>query len=167
MKKKVFLTMMLTLCLFFVCGCGAKNLESASIVRDEARVGGSLSFVYDQNGKTVYIGGENEVVQYSAKDESRGLEEGNRVGLKVTAPNEKLELESATLEMNGITYSAKEFLESVEGNLQRFFYVYPYFSKNDDIVKFCVKWQDGTKEQCYKIYIVEGTRFMDKSGNVE
>lgn len=167
MKKKVFLLSIL--CVFMMttlCGCG-KNLESASVTRDEARTGGSLSFVYDKENRSIYIGGEGEVIQYSSADESRGLGEGCRVGFKVTAPNEELDLTTAKMEMNGVNYSAPDFLESIDGQLQRFFYLYPSISKEDEKVEFCVTWQDGAKEQCYKIFVVEGTKFMDKDGNVE
>lgn len=167
MKKKIFVLVWLCLGMMCLYGCGTKKLDNASIVRDEARVGGSLSFVYDKGKSVVYLGGENEVVQFSAKDESRNLEAGNRIGIKVVAPDEKLDFEGASLEMNGITYSAKEFLETVGGNVQRFFYIYPYFSKDDDVVRFCVKWQDGVKEQCYKLVVVEGTKFMDEFGEIE
>lgn len=151
---------------FISFGCGSKELDSASIVRDNLRTGGSLSFVYDKSQRVVYVGGEDEVVQFSEADESKGLSEGCRIGLKVTAPDENLDLETATLEMNGVNYSSGNFLETINGQKQRFFNLYPLVSKEDDEIKFSVTWQDGTKQQDYKIIMVSGTKYMQKDGNV-
>ncbi|MBP3431476.1 MAG: hypothetical protein J6K39_01295 [Clostridia bacterium] len=161
---------LLILCIFSsIClaGCGDVELEAATIVRDDARTGGSLSFVYDKNQRMIYFGGTEEVVQYSGADESRGMEEGCRVGLRVTAPNESLDLETATLEMNGIHYSSSQFLENINGQPQRFFSIYPIVNKEDEEIMFKVKWSDGTKEQEYKIVVVKGTKFMNKDGEIE
>lgn len=168
MKKfKILMIFMCLLTVFTFVGCGDKSLEPAKIVRDDARTGGSLSFVYDKNQKTVFVGGEEEIVQYSSADESKGLSEGCRIGLKVIAPSENLEIENATLEMNGVNYSSGDFLESINGQKQPFFNLYPIVSTQNDTVKFSVVWQDGTKKQEYKVVMVEGTRYMDKDGNVE
>ena len=167
MKKLKILAVIL--CIFSVlalCGCGNKELDSASIVRDDLRTGGSLSFVYDQKECIIYIGGQDEVVQYSQADETRDLDAGCRVGLKVTAPNENLDLSTATLEMNGVNYSSGSFLEKINGQRQRFFNLYPIVSPKDDRVSFSVTWQDGTEKQTYKIIIVPGTKFEDKNGNI-
>ena len=47
-----------------------------------------------------YVGGEDEYLTYTTGDESKGYAEGNRVGLKVTAPDVELDLDNAVLEMN-------------------------------------------------------------------
>ncbi len=170
MKKCKVLVVLLCLMMIFPFisfGCGSKELDSASIVRDDLRTGGSLSFVYDKSQRVVYVGGEDEVVQFSEADESKGLSEGCRIGLKVTAPDENLDLETATLEMNGVNYSSGNFLETINGQKQRFFNLYPLVSKEDDEIKFSVIWQDGTKQQDYKIIMVSGTKYMQKDGSVE
>ncbi len=170
MKKCKVLVVLLCLMMIFPFisfGCGSKELDSASIVRDDLRTGGSLSFVYDKSQRVVYVGGEDEVVQFSEADESKGLSEGCRIGLKVTAPDENLDLETATLEMNGVNYSSRNFLETINGQKQRFFNLYPLVSKEDDEIKFSVTWQDGTKQQDYKIIMVSGTKYMQKDGSVE
>lgn len=170
MKKCKVLVVLLCLMMIFPFisfGCGSKELDSASIVRDDLRTGGSLSFVYDKNQRVAYVGGEDEVVQFSEADESKGLSEGCRIGLKVTAPDENLDLETATLEMNGVNYSSGNFLETINGQKQRFFNLYPLVSKEDDEIKFSVTWQDGTKQQDYKIIMVSGTKYMQKDGSVE
>ncbi len=170
MKKCKVMVVLLCLMMIFPFisfGCGSKELDSASIVRDDLRTGGSLSFVYDKSQRVVYVGGEDEVVQFSEADESKGLSEGCRIGLKVTAPDENLDLETATLEMNGVNYSSGNFLETINGQKQRFFNLYPLVSKEDDEIKFSVTWQDGTKQQDYKIIMVSGTKYMQKDGSVE
>lgn len=167
MKKiKYFVIFLCFLSIFVTTGCCDKELSSAKIVRDDARTGGSLSFVYDQKERLVSVGGKGEVVQYSLADESKNLDAGCRVGLKVVAPDENVDVENAVLEMNGVTYSSGNFLENIDGQKQRFFNIYPVFSKDNMKQKFVIKWQDGTKKQEYKIEIVDGTKFMDKDGNV-
>ena len=167
MKKFNFLVIFLCfLSIFAFSGCGSKTLDAASIVRDDARTGGSLSFVYDKNTQTVYVGGENEVVQFSSENEAKGLSEGCRIGLKVTAPDESLNLDTATLEMNGVNYASGNFLEMIDGQKQRFFNLYPLVSPEDDVVKFSVTWQEGTKQQDYKIIMVSGTKYMQKDGSI-
>lgn len=168
MKKTKFLVFIACFLAVISCvGCGSQKLDSAQIVRDDARTGGSLSFVYDKNKRIVFIGGENEVVQYSNADESKGLDAGCRIGLKVTAPDENLDLANATLEMNGVNYASGKFLETINGQIQRFFTIYPIVSKKNSSVKFSVVWQDGTEKQEYKIIVVKGTMYMDKDGNVK
>ncbi len=164
--KRFCLMLLIICCVFALAGC-SKKLDSASITRDDARVGGSLSFVFDKNERKIFVGGEGEVLQFSTADETLGLEEGNRIGLKITAPTELLDVSTAKLEMNGVNYSADDFLEMVGGQPQRFFNLYPTFTKDDAKAKFCVIWQEGTAKQCYEVFINEGTRFMDKDGNVE
>ena len=135
--------------------------------RDDARVGGSLSFVYDQKERLVTVGGKDEVVQYYDADEIKKLDAGCRIGLKVTAPDENLNVENAVLEMNGVVYSSGEFLENVDGQKQRFFNIYPVVSKEVPSVSFSIKWQDGTKKQTYKMVVENGTKFLNKNSEVE
>lgn len=149
-----------------IFGCG-KKLPSATIVRDDARTGGSLSFVYDKNQRTISIGGEGEVLQYVSASEEKGYEEGNRVGLKITAPDEKLDLSTAKLEMNGIAYSAGSFLETINGERQRFFEIFPIFSEDNRETCLKIVWEEGAEKQNYRITIVSGTKFMDKDGNIK
>lgn len=167
MKKIKKIAIFVCLLSIFCCaGCGGKELPSAKITRDDARTGGSLSFVYDQNSRMIYVGGQDEIVQFSSADEARNLGEGCRIGLKVTAPDEKLDVSTATLEMNGINYSSGDFLEVVNGQKQRFFNLYPLVSKEDEKIIFSITWQEGTEKQIYTIEIIDGTKFMDKDGNI-
>lgn len=152
--------------IFCLNGCGLNEIESAKITRDDVRTGGSLSFVYDKKDRVVYIGGESDVIQYSSEDETKNLQAGNRVGLKVTAPDEAIDVENATLEMNGVNYASGDFLELINGQKQRFFVIQPTFSKEVDEMKFSITWDDKTKKQEYKIEIIDGTKFMDAEGNV-
>lgn len=150
----------------FSFGCGKKAVEPASISRDDARVGGSLSFVYNKDKREIRVGGEGEVVQYSSKNDSLGFEEGCRIGLKITAPDGDFDLTTASLKMNDIRYSMGDFLSQVNGKPQRVFTIYPKVSKEDDCVKFYINWSDKTKGQDYKLIVEKGTKFMDKEGNI-
>ncbi len=167
MKKWRILCIFACFCVILTCaGCGDKALPSANIVRDDARVGGSLSFVYDKDERVITIGGKDEVLQFSSADEERGLGKGNRFGIKVIAPDEKLDLESATLKMNDQTYSSGTFLEEISGQKQRFFNLYPLFTEKDREVCFTICWQDGTEKQEYKIVVAPGTKFMNENGEI-
>lgn len=163
---KVMLIVLCLGCAVFAIGCGDKELPTAKITRDEARVGGSLSFVFDKNEGVVYVGGEDEYLTYTTGDESKGYAEGNRVGLKVTAPDVELDLDNAVLEMNDVTYSAGDFLESINGVNQRFFYIYPSFDKKNNEATFSITWQEGTKQQEYRVIVVDGTKFLNKDGEI-
>ncbi len=158
-KLKVLFVLVCIFSTLALAGCGDVELESATITRDDARTGGSLSFVYDSQERTVHIGGEGEVVQFSSADESKGTTAGCRVGLKVTAPDESLDLSTATLEMNGVKYASGDFLETVDDQKQPFFNIYPLVSEENNQVKFSIKWAEGTAKQEYKIIVVEGTEF--------
>ncbi|MDE6583681.1 MAG: hypothetical protein K2K31_03440, partial [Clostridia bacterium] len=65
-----------------------------------------------------------------------------------------------------VTYSAGDFLASVNGQNQRFFYLYPSFDKENTEVTFTITWQEGTKEQEYRVVIVDGTQFLNQDGQV-
>jgi hypothetical protein len=166
-KLKIFVLFSLVFLTIFSFGCGAQEVESASITRDDARVGGSLSFVYNSDTRKISVGGEGEVVQYSSANESLGYDEGTRVGLKITAPNEVADISSGTLSINDVRYSIKDLLVKVDGQPQRFFEIYPKVSDVDDSVEFSITWKDKTKRQDYQLCIVKGTKFMQSDGSVD
>jgi len=147
-------------------GCGKKEVDSATITRDDARVGGSLSFVYNKDTRKVHIGGDGEVIQYSLANDTLGFDDGCRVGLKITAPDEKVDLKTASLKMNDVRYAMGDFLEQINGQPQRFFTIYPSFTEEDREVELTIVWGDKIKKQDYKIIIEKGTKFMDKEGNI-
>lgn len=167
MKKiKILLILLCFLSISFCAGCTDKVLPSAQIFRDDARIGGSLSFIYDQQSRKIYVGGIDEVVQFSLADESKNLSEGNRIGFKIVAPNDVTNIDSATLEMNGVSYVADDFLEEINGQKQKFFNIYPLVSKEDTKVEFSIKWQDKTKKQSYLLIVQDGTKFLTKEGEI-
>lgn len=168
MKKrfKIAVVMLFVAVSIFSFGCGKKEVGSAKITRDDARVGGTLSFVYNKDTRKVHIGGEGEVIQYTLANDSLGFDEGCRVGLKFIAPDDKIDLATASLKMNDVRYAMGDFLEKINDEPQRFFTIYPKFSKEDDEVEICVSWGDKVKKQEYKIIIEKGTKFMDKDGNI-
>ena len=163
-KVKFFVFLSIFMLIFVNFGCASREISSANIFRDDSKVGGSLSFVYDKNDRKIYVGGQGEVVQYSEGNEI--FDSGTRVGIKVVAPDESLDLSSAKMEMNGLNYVAEDFLEKVNGNLQRYFLIYPLVSKKNSIVKFSVTWADGVKKQCYALQVVDGTKFMNQDGEI-
>ena len=150
------------LCVFCLFGC-QKTMSTATILRDDARVGGSLSFVFDKNLHTAYVGGDGEFVQFSQSNAEKGFDAGYRVGLKVVAPSEKINFDNSKLEINGVKYVLGSFLETINEEKQGFFNLYPEFSKEDREVNFSIKWDDGIKKQEYKIILAEGTGFAGKS----
>ena len=158
--KKILMVVCLS-CAFLLAGCNEKELPSATIVRDDARTGGSISFVYDKHTRTVTVGGQDEIIQYSSDE----ISPGTRVGLKVTAPDENIDLSSAKLEMNDQNYT--NFMEKINDTPQRFFVIYPTLSEKDNNVSFTVTWADNTKPQTYKITVAPGTKFMSQNGEVK
>ena len=166
-KLRIFAIAFLIVSVVALAGCGEKELPSAKVTRDEARTGGALSFVYDQKERLITIGGEGEVVQFSSANEAKNLDEGTRVGIRVTAPDESLKIENATLKMNGVKYVSGDFLEVVNGQKQRYFEIQPLVSEDDKKVAFTICWDEGTKEQTYQIVIAKGTRFMNKDGELD
>ncbi len=148
-RLKIIVLFCCMLSVFSLSGCGDRELSSAMVKRDDARTGGSLSFVYNKDLREIYVGGVDEVVQFSSANEALGLDEGTRIGLKFIAPDEQLDFSGAKLKMNGISYT--DFLEEIEGQQQRFFTIYPYVSDVDSEILVEIKWQDGTKEQKNRI----------------
>lgn len=161
MKKK-FLCLLLIFSMLVLGGCFAKNISSANIVRDEAKVGGSLSFVYNHNDRCAYIGGEGEFMEFYKGDLS--LSAGNRVGLKVIAPSEVKDYGKVILEMGGQSYS--DLFQVVSGQKQNYFYIYPAFSEENREVSIKINWADDIESQEYKVYIVSGTKFLNENGEV-
>ncbi len=168
MKKKfrIALLMFLVGVSLISFGCGKKEAESAKITRDDARVGGSLSFVYNKDKREILVGGDGEVIQYSLANDTLGFDSGCRIGLKIAAPDDKLDLSTATLKINDVRYSMGDFLEKINDEPQRFFTIFPEVSKEDDKVEFSICWSNKTKRQDYKLIIEKGTKFMDKDGNI-
>ena len=92
----------------------------------------------------------------------KGLDEGYRVGIKVTAPNDVESVEGATLEVNGTSYT--DFLEKIEGQEQNYFYIYPTFSEDSRETNFKITWNKNAKPQSYKIILNEKTNFLKSEG---
>ena len=155
---KRFLVIILVFVTLLCAGCSSKEYSSAIITRDEANTGGDLSFVYDSHDRYVYFGGEGEYIQFYSANEVSGLEEGYRVGIKVTAPNEVKNLEDAVLEINGNKYN--DFFEKIESQPQNYFYIYPIFNEKTKEVNFKITWTQTSKPQKYKVILNEKTNFL-------
>ncbi len=156
--KKVLLIFLILLSIVSTA-CGTKIYSSATITRDEANTGGDISFIYDEHTKNIYFGGEGEYLQYYSADEVKGLDEGYRVGIKVTAPSEVKDLEDAVLEINGNKYN--DFFEKIESQPQNYFYIYPTFSEETKEINFKITWTQMSKPQKYKVVLNEKTKFLE------
>ena len=156
--KKVMLIFLISLTIFSA-GCGTKTYTSASIMRDEAHTGGNISFIYDEHTRNIYFGGEGEFLQYYSADEVKGLDEGYRVGIKVTAPSEVKNLDDTILEMNGNKYN--DIFEKIENQPQNYFYIYPTFSEKTKEINFKITWTQMSKPQKYKVILNEKTKFLE------
>lgn len=156
--KKVLLIFLILLSIVSTA-CGTKIYSSATITRDEANTGGDISFIYDEHTKNIYFGGEGEYLQYYSADEVKGLDEGYRVGIKVTAPGEVKNLDDTVLEMNGNKYN--DIFEKIENQPQNFFYIYPTFSEETKEINFKITWTQMSKPQKYKVVLNEKTKFLE------
>ena len=152
------------LTIFIVSGCGNKKIDYAKLERDPENIGGTLTFVYDEQTHTAYFGGENQVVQYYKEDIKNGYTPGCKVGIKIIAPSSLQDYSKSTLEINGIKYEEGSFLETVDEKLQNFAYIYPTVSPDANNIKFKIKWGEKIKEQCYEVIIKKGTLFMNEKG---
>ncbi len=169
MKKflKIAVSLCLIACLIvgsslLLSACGDKETELAygTVVRDDAKTGGeTLSFIYDSETHTATFGGEGEEILFYEADIDASRTAGNRVGVKITAPSGVTDFSTAKLVAGGKCYENGSFLT---GN--SFDYVADVSeSKKEDEIK--IRWQDGSKEQIYKIKIAGGTTFAGENNN--
>jgi len=169
MKKflKIATTLCLTLCLFIggmlvLSGCNNNKeteLSYGTVTRDPSNVGGAtLSFVYDSATHTATFGGVGQQVAYYSADASLGREEGNRVGIQITAPESVKDFSKATITMNGKTHENGSFLDG-----ENFVWVYPNLSENKRSETIKIRWQENTKEQVYTVRVADGTTFAPAS----
>ena len=159
MKRKVLI---ITILLMFVIssfyGCG-KQLTYGDVVRDPAMTGGDLSFVYDRQSHTATLGGEEEVVSYYLGDEELGLQSGNRIGIKIYAPDEIKDYSKAKLDFQGVQYTSGSFMSKVYDKVQNYFILKPIVSENINTLEVKVSWTQDSAAQTYIIKIAEGTKF--------
>ncbi len=160
-RMKVFVCCLFLFLIFTLCGCGSE-IASAIITRDDEMTGGSLSFVYESVSRSIYIGGEGEFIQYYEKDLNKNLEAGNRIGLKIQAPNEVEDLGKTVLEIGGVTFT--DMFVEIDGQEQNFFNIYPLVTKETKEIPFKITWQDNT--QTYTLKIVDGTKLLSSDGEV-
>jgi len=142
-----------------LCGCGSKELSPAKITASPDVLGGGVTVEYNKDRREILVGGEGEVIPFYEQDISRGFtEEGHRVSLKFIAPYGVKEFETGILIVNGKTYSAGEFYQTVNGEKVGEFVVSPILRENE-ITSIKITWQDGTKEQVYKVIVKPETIF--------
>lgn len=161
MKKfKVFVAFLLVFPLIMV-GCGGSAVGNANVVRDSEMTGGTLSFEYNKGTREIFFGGEGEVIQFYEADILKGWNEsGNRLGLILQVPGEVTDFETGTLTLQGKTMTAGSFYRTVNGEKIGEVALYPLVKENEKGIEIKITWQDGAKEQVYKIVIKNGTQLM-------
>lgn len=162
MKKSrllvVFSLIMCAVTLF--SGCGSREFSSAKVESVGGLIGGGTKLEYNKDLKEIYVGGEGEKLAYFEQDIASGIERpGYYVGLMFTAPQEVDEFETGVLSFQGKTISAGRFYKMVNGQKTREFVVYPEFTEEKREVDIKITWQDGSKEQSYKVIVLPQTQF--------
>ena len=159
--KKLFLILIF---LIFMGNFGCKEMTTSHgyMTLDES-ISSGLSFSYDQNMHTAYIGGENQVIFYREENLVDGIfDDGNFIGINLFAGRAVDDLESGSAKINDKTYNANRYLKIVNGE---------YYSEGHFIIKvdqintpleISIKWNEQMKEQKYYIVIREGTILQDK-----
>ena len=159
MKRKRFLMIILLLILLLSpYGCG-RELTYGAVERDSALTGGDLSFVYDKQSHTATFGGEGEVVSYYVGDEDLGIKSGNRIGVKIYAPDEITDYSKAELDFEGMQYTSGSFMSKVYDQTQNYFVLKPLVSEDVTSLEIRVTWTQDSAAQTYIIKIAEGTKF--------
>lgn len=109
---------------------------------------------------------DGEIEWYGA-DVSLGRVEGNRVGVKITAPEEYTadDLNNATFTYNGTTYEWLEVTDDIVDG--RYVYVYPIVSNDNKEIEIVISWVDGY-EQTFKIKVTDESTFaLPPKGTIE
>ncbi len=159
--KKLVIVILLILPLV-LCGCNT-NLANADVTRDQMQIGGALSFSYDKSSAIITMGGENEVVQYYQENLEQGFtEEGPRVGLKFTAPNEIDGYEGIKIWVDNQENPPYVKQKQVNGVFTREIEIFPLITDVNKKIEIKIIWKSGTKEQTYLLNFAKGTSLMKK-----
>lgn len=147
--------------LIFLFGCNEKEVPYSNIYRDMFNTGGDITFSYDNITHTAYFGSENDVLQYYESDISKGWkEEGNRIGIRLVSPIKITNHLSGSASIGGVEYQNGSFYKTINGEISSVVEFYPIVSEENREFELKILWQNGIKEQVYKIYIREGTIFL-------
>ncbi len=162
-KLKVFVIFFVLVVSLFMPACGKQTLNQPALQRDNQHIGGNLSFEYDNQTHTAYFGGEGQYIEFYDIDIARDFQKkGNRIGIKVTAPLEVDDFDTGIATAGDEKIEGGEFYSQVDGKKTREAVFYPIIKKDQRVVNLNIVWQDGIKEQCYKIVIKDGTKFVDE-----
>lgn len=156
--KSVLLVILLFVIIFSPYGCG-RELTYGAVERDSALTGGDLSFVYDKQSHIATFGGEGEIVSYYIGDEELGLQSGNRIGIKIYAPDEIKDYSKAKLDFQGVQYTSGSFMSKVYDKVQNYFILKPIVNEDVDTLEVKVTWTQDSATQSYIIKIADGTKF--------
>lgn len=167
MKKffKIASCFCLALCLFvggslLLSACNNKmDLAYGTVTRDPSQVGGAtLSFVYDEKTHTATFGGAGQQVAYYLEDTALGREEGNRVGIQITAPEAVKDFSKAKITMGNNTYENGSFLDG-----DNYVWCFPKFTETKRIETIKITWTEDSKEQTYTVKLADGTTLAPRT----
>ena len=132
-----------------------------TIERDDYSTGGNLSFYYDENARTAFLGEENEVVQFYEQDVTKGfVKEGCRVGVKLTPAKEIKDIGSLTFRVGKEEIQGEKVAVKIDDKLA-YFQIFPIIEKAGQ--KIDIKIEYKGKKQTYFIKINENVILMEKN----
>lgn len=162
-KTGIALSLFLITLTLVACG-NNNNMKYGTVTRTPDLTGGAdLSYSYDENTHTAWVGGENETIAYYAEDLSINRTAGNRVGVTITAPDDVTSFEGFKLTIyddkvyEGLDESGKP--TAFDGD--NFMYIYPLVSSTQKSVSIKIKWNKDMEEQTYMVKIKDGTNFAN------
>ena len=98
-------------------------------------------------------------MSYYVGDEELGLQSGNRIGVKIYAPDEITDYSKAELDFEGMQYTSGSFMSKVYDQTQNYFVLKPLVSEDVTSLEIRVTWTPDSATQTYIIKIAEGTKF--------
>ena len=159
--KTFFILSIIFFAMFTLVGCNNKVLPNAIISRDDYLIGGNISFVYNKENGNIFLGGEDEVIQFYQSDLAKGWEsDGCRVGLKIISPCKVEDVNNIKIKLDGEILRDDGLFSIVNDEKIAQINLYPLVSNEKKDLSLEIKWTSTSKTQCYNIIIKDGTRFM-------
>lgn len=150
------------LCSPLLCSC-QQSVSYGNVERDNLNIGGDLSFSYDSFSHTATFGGEGEVVQFYQANPTKGwIEEGCRIGIRITAPSEVANYEGINISINGEDNPSNFQFVYLNGVKTGEIEVFPLIKSQNQQIEIKINWQSNLSEQTYFVKIAVGTALMQK-----
>lgn len=142
---------MVILPLLFLAGCGQK-LPEFNVMRDVYSTGGDISFLWVNDAKTAYFGGENEVIQYYEQDIAKGfLKAGNRVGLKIVFSEKISDLGSLTFKIGKEEINGEEVATKIDDEVV-YFQLFPIVESAGQRIEIKIDYKGKKDKIIVKIH---------------